>query len=189
MLEAVISFPPTEHLNKRILNSDGNVSIQMSGKTNNSENKLIQKRKHKNLLIFFQQNYCVPALCNMLYIHHLYIGCIVNWVTCYFWKKILACITVLLWTNLGGLFALLFMFLLLFFPDGNVDLTMQTVTGWLWLGWTELIAFLLVAWQVCNLRTMTFCFITNAVHGPVVLQCFSAIMPEFILCPAGTKIK
>lgn len=115
MLEAVISFPPTEHLNKRILNSDGNVSIQMSGKTNNSENKPIQKRKHKNLLIFFQQNYCVPALWNMLYIHHLYIGCIVNWVTCYFWKKILACITVLLWTDLGGLFALLFMFLLLFF--------------------------------------------------------------------------
>lgn len=125
----------------------------------------------------------------MLCIQHLNTGYIANCVTYYFWKETPACITVLLWTDLGVLSALLIMFLLLLFPDGSVDLTMQTVPGWVWLGWTQLMVLMLVVWKVCHLRAITFCFLPNAFHSPAVFQCFSAIMPEFILCPAGAKIK
>lgn len=187
MLEVVISFPLAEHLNNTVLNSQGNVSIQMPGKAKNSGNKLIQKKKQKNLLIFFQKNYSMPALWNLFYIHYLNTGYIANWATYSFWKKTLACIIVLLWTDLGVLFALSFMFLLLF-SEGSVDLTVWTATSWVWLGWTQLTAFVLLVWQVCHLRTTTFCFLPSTLHSPVELG-FSAIMPEFILYPAGTKIK
>lgn len=77
MLEVAISFPHTEHL-KAVLNPYGSVSIQAFGKAKNSGNKLIQKRNQKILIIFFLQNYSVPTLWNMLYIHHLNTGYIAH---------------------------------------------------------------------------------------------------------------
>lgn len=125
MLEVVISFPPTEHLNNRVLNSDGNVSIQCkSGKTNNSENKLIQKRNQKKIANFLS----AKLLCASFVEHALYSppG---HWVLCKLSHLLLLkensilhnCVVM---NRSGGFVCFVVYVFVVVFPDGNVDLKM-----------------------------------------------------------------
>lgn len=77
MLEVVISFLPTDLKTQSQILMATYVYRCVEKQRTVGMNSYSREIK-KNLLIFFQQNYSLSALWNMLYIHHLNTGYIAN---------------------------------------------------------------------------------------------------------------